>query len=202
MSAISNLRVVLNTALAASILFSQAVYAQSTVLTGKINHDVEVPRIVQQDAAANANNVYRASVTRVRVPVATPHGRVQYIERPVYRTVYVKDDRTFFQRHPKVKSAAIGAGVGAGVGGVTGLITHAGFGRGALIGAGTGAGVGLVRSSDTLRSHPIVRNLATGSLVGLGIGGAASRGHSRAFQGAGIGAAVGLGASLLNGEFR
>lgn len=128
--------------------------------------------------------------------------RVEYVDRPVYRTVYVRDNRTFFQRHPKVKAATVGAGVGAGVGAITGLVTHRGVMRGALIGGGTGAGVGLVRSSDTFKRHPIVRNLATGSLVGLGIGGAASRGHRRALQGAGIGAAVGLGASLLNGEFR
>ncbi|MBS1998152.1 MAG: hypothetical protein JSS86_17635 [Cyanobacteria bacterium SZAS LIN-2] len=118
-------------------------------------------------------------------------------QRPMIRTVYVRDNRTFFQRHPKVKAASIGAGVGAGAGALTGLVTGNGVVRGALIGGGAGAGVGLVRSSDTLKRHPIVRDVATGSLVGLGLGAAGSRGHRRALQATGVGAAIGLGVGMF-----
>jgi hypothetical protein len=97
------------------------------------------------------------------------------VERPVYREVYVRDNRTYFQRHPKVKAVTIGAGVGAGAGALTGLVSGAGVVRGAAIGAGSGAGVGLVRSSRTMKRHPIIRDTATGTLAGLGIGAASSR---------------------------
>lgn len=122
--------------------------------------------------------------------------RTIVVEKPVYRTVYVKDKRTYWQKHPKVKAATIGAGVGAGAGAVTGLISNRSIVRGAAIGAGTGAAVGLVRSSDTLKRHPIVQDLGTGTLVGLGIGAATGRRGGTA-KGAGVGAAVGLGAGLL-----
>ncbi|MBK9205141.1 MAG: hypothetical protein IPL73_22460 [Candidatus Obscuribacter sp.] len=49
----------------------------------------------------------------------------------------------------------------------------------------------------TMKRHPIANDVATGSLVGLGIRAAASRGHKRALQGTGVGAAVGLGVGLL-----
>lgn len=181
--------------------------SQSTVLQGSVEktHPANT-RILQAGSAQTAV---------VTAPVAAPapvtvRGRtsrqvhyvdrpvVHVVERPVYRTVYVRDDRTFFQKHPKVKATAIGAGVGAGVGAATGLITGHGILRGALIGTGAGAGVGLVRSSHTLRRHPVIRNVATGTLVGVGIGGAMGHGSRRALQGAGIGAAIGLGASILN----
>jgi len=195
-------------------------FAQNAVLTGSINHNDYRPSILTQDAtisqlvparlpsAAPAAAPQRAlPVTSVRIPQAVPQQsrlapRVEYVDRPVVKTVYVQDNRTFFQKHPKVKAATIGAGVGAGVGALTGLVTHRGVMRGALIGAGAGAGVGLLRSSSIMKRHPIMRNVATGSLIGLGIGAAASRGHRQPLIGTGIGAAVGLGASLLNGEFK
>lgn len=104
---------------------------------------------------------------------------------------------TYMSRHPKVKAATIGAGVGAGAGALTGLITHKGVVRGAAIGAGAGAGVGLVRSSETMKRHPILKDVATGTLVGGGLGLAGSRHGSTAVKGAGVGAAVGLGVGLL-----
>ncbi|HEY9784506.1 MAG TPA: YMGG-like glycine zipper-containing protein, partial [Candidatus Obscuribacterales bacterium] len=85
----------------------------------------------------------------------------------------------FFERHPKVKSATVGAGVGAAAGAVTGLLSGKGTLRGAAIGAGTGAGVGLVRSSNTLARHPVIKDTATGTLVGAGLGLAASKGHGK-----------------------
>ena len=96
-----------------------------------------------------------------------------------------------------VKGATIGAGVGAGAGAITGLITGRGVLRGAAIGAGTGAGVGVVRTSRTMKRHPIIRDTATGALVGLGLGWSGSRHGSTIGKATGIGAAVGLGAGLL-----
>ena len=110
----------------------------------------------------------------------------------------------YFQRHPKVKSATVGAGVGAGVGAVTGLISGKGTMRGAAIGAGTGVGGGLVRSSKTLDSHPVVKDTATGTLLGAGLGLAASRGHGKGKKIAAataVGAALGLGTGLLKDKF-
>ncbi len=110
----------------------------------------------------------------------------------------------YFQRHPKVKSATLGAGVGAGVGAVTGLISGKGTMRGAAIGAGTGVGVGLVRSSTTLDRHPVVKDAATGTLLGAGLGMAASRGHGKGKKIAAataVGAALGIGTGLLKDKF-
>jgi hypothetical protein len=104
---------------------------------------------------------------------------------------------TYFQRHPKVKAAAIGAGVGTAAGAVTGLISRRGVVRGALIGAGSGAGVGLIRTSRTLRRHPIVKDVATGTVVGLGLGLAGGRRHGDAGKATAVGAAVGLAAGVL-----
>ena len=129
--------------------------------------------------SAEAEGYYTGSATRVRV-----HHSASY-----------------WQRHPKVKSAAIGGGVGAASGALVGGLTHHGVMRGAAIGAGTGAGVGLIRSSQTMKRHPIVKDVATGSAVGLGLGWAGGRGGSRAFKGAAIGGAVGLGAGLLRHKF-
>jgi hypothetical protein len=103
----------------------------------------------------------------------------------------------YFSDHPKVRAATIGAGVGTAAGAVTGLVTGRGVLRGAVIGAGAGAGVGLVRSSHIMRRHPIVRDVATGSLVGLGLGLAGGRNHGTAARATGVGAAVGLATGLL-----
>ncbi|MBK9142496.1 MAG: hypothetical protein IPM23_08380 [Candidatus Melainabacteria bacterium] len=121
--------------------------------------------------------------------------------RTVVQKVVVKerDTRTYFQKHPKIKAAAVGAGVGAGAGALTGLVARRGIIRGAAIGAGTGAGVGLIRSSRTLERHPIARDVATGATAGLGFGAAASRRVISKTTGktAAVGAAVGLGYGLF-----
>jgi hypothetical protein len=70
--------------------------------------------------------------------------------------------------------------------------------RGAAIGAGTGAGVGVVRTSKTMKRHPIIRDTATGALAGVGIGWAAGGSHGvTAGKGAAVGALGGLGWGLL-----
>jgi hypothetical protein len=113
------------------------------------------------------------------------------------RTVYVKDNRTFWQKHPMVKGATIGAGVGAGAGALTGLVTRQGVIRGAVIGAGAGAGVGALRQSKIMKRHPIARDVATGAVAGLGLGWAGSRWPRTVAATTGVGAAIGLGAGLL-----
>jgi hypothetical protein len=113
--------------------------------------------------------------------------------------------QTYLQRHPVVKRTAIGAGVGAGAGALTGLVTHKGAMRGAAIGATAGGGVGLIKSSKTLKKHPVATKVAEGTAIGLGLGLAASRGHNttkRTLEAGGIGAAIGLGAGLLRNEFK
>jgi hypothetical protein len=107
--------------------------------------------------------------------------------------------KQYFNNHPKVKSATIGAGVGAGVGAVGGLVTGKGVLRGAALGAGTGTGVGLIQSSETMKRHPVMKDIAQGTLVGAGLGLATHRGHGTAkktTQTAVAGAAVGLGVGL------
>lgn len=108
--------------------------------------------------------------------------------------------KRYFNAHPKVKSATIGAGVGAGVGAVGGLVTGRGVLRGAAVGAGTGTGVGLLQSSQTMKRHPVMKDVAQGTLVGAGLGLATHRGHGTAkktTQTAVAGAAVGLGIGLI-----
>jgi len=188
--------------LIAVIALSQAVgaaQAQTTVLSGKVHSDA-MPQLVRQVPQLDRMQV-QTPVTIVNTQ-RSPYlaGAVQtktVVQRPVYREVYVRDNRTYFQRHPKVKAVTIGAGVGAGAGALTGLVSGAGVVRGAAIGAGSGAGVGLVRSSTTLKRHPIIRDTATGTIAGLGLGAASSRRGKRAWQGAGVGAAVGLGVGLF-----
>lgn len=128
---------------------------------------------------AYATTTYRAGTTKVRV------------------AGHATQKKTYWQRHPKVKAAAIGGGVGAAGGLLIGGLTGHGAVRGAAIGAGTGAGVGLIRSSQTLKRHPIARDVATGTAAGLGVGWAGGRGGSRAFKGAAIGGAIGLGVGLF-----
>lgn len=122
--------------------------------------------------------------------------------RPV-TAVRTPEHRTYFQEHPKVRAALLGAGVGTAAGAVTGLITHKGVIRGAAIGAGAGAGVGLIRSSDTLRRHPIVKDLATGAVAGLGLGMASSH-HLGGKVGklTAVGAALGLGVGVLRDKLK
>lgn len=170
--------------------------AQTTMLMGSASHN-----------NANVGTVTSTSRVKLAAPqlprydnrrVAAP----RYTQAPARtvvqtRTVYVQDNRTYFQRHPKVKAAAIGGGIGAGVGAATGLITGRGVLRGGAIGAGTGAGVGLVRSSETMKRHPIIRDVATGALAGGGLGWAGSRRNGTIAKTAGVGAALGLGVGLF-----
>lgn len=172
--------------------------AQSTMLTGCI--DQGGPPVAYAPVSyAPVRSPYVAGVPQYDPrPVAPPPA--YYRPAPpqtVVRTVYVRDRRTYWQRHPMIKSATIGAGVGAGVGALTGLISRRGVLRGAAIGAGTGAGIGVIRSSRIMRRHPIVRDVATGALAGLGIGWASSRRHGRIWQATGVGAAIGLGVGLF-----
>jgi hypothetical protein len=109
-----------------------------------------------------------------------------------------RDNRTFFQKHPMVKGAAIGAGIGGGAGALTGLVTGQGVFRGAAIGATTGAGVGVIRTSKIMKRHPIVRDIATGGVTGLGLGWAGSHYPHTIAATTGVGAAIGLGAGLFN----
>lgn len=168
------------------------VFAQTTMLMGSASHN-----------AAGSTVTKTTTISRVSLHPQQPKydytPRPQAAPRTVYqtRTVYVKDNRTYFQRHPKVKAATIGAGVGAGAGALTGLVTGRGIIRGGAIGAGTGAGVGLVRSSTTMKRHPIIRDVATGTLVGGGLGWAGSRRRGTIAKGAGVGAAIGLGVGLF-----
>ncbi len=114
-------------------------------------------------------------------------------------------EKTYLQKHPVVKRTAIGAGVGAGAGALTGLVTGKGAMRGAAIGATAGGGVGLIKSSKTLKQHPVGTKVAEGAVIGLGLGMAASGGHNtakRSLAAGGIGAALGLGAGLLSKEFK
>jgi hypothetical protein len=168
--------------------------AQTTMLMGSAVHN-------------NAN--IGSSTSHVKLaPPQLPRYDNRRVAAPVYRsapprtvvqtkTVYLRDERTYFQRHPKVKSAVVGGGIGAGVGAATGLITGRGVLRGGAIGAGTGAGVGLIRSSNTMKRHPIIRDVATGAVAGGGLGWAGSRRNGTIAKTAGVGAAIGLGVGLF-----
>jgi hypothetical protein len=195
-----------------SMQLSQAAFAQATVLTGQVDASGGSPQLLQRQAEfdttptappttyVNPNlhaNLRSNANARGSASANASANQNFHPQRPIIHTVYVQDNRTFFQRHPMVKSATIGAGVGAGAGALTGLVTGRGVIRGALIGGGAGAGVGVVRSSQIMKRHPIVRDVATGSLVGLGLGAAASRGHRLPLQATAVGAAVGLGVGLF-----
>lgn len=118
-----------------------------------------------------------------------------------HRTTQAK---TYFQTHPKVKKAAIGAGVGTAAGAAVGLLSGKGALRGAAIGAGTGATVGAISGSKTMKAHPYMKDMAMGTLSGAGLSLAMNKGHGkgkRVVEGAALGAAVGLGAGFLKKEF-
>jgi hypothetical protein len=158
--------------------------SQATTLTGSVNQNFAQPVPIIHSQRA---------VYDYRRPVA--------VNRPVYRTYVVQDRRTYFQRHPKVKAAVVGGGIGAGGGAIAGLVSGRGVLRGAAIGAGTGAGVGLIRSSRTMRRHPLARDLATGAAVGFGLGAASSRRGSTMVKSAAIGTAIGGGYHFLKKMF-
>src|SRR5262249_49698327 len=107
------------------------VLAQTTVLTGS----------VARGDMLNSYPVVCRQQVLVAVPVPAVHapipgGASTTRPRPSVRSVYVRDRRTYWQRRPKVRAVAIGAGVGAGAGAVPGLISGRGVLRGAAIGAG------------------------------------------------------------------
>lgn len=181
-------------AVVCSLQMLTPVSAQTVMLTGQADRNNS--RAYQSLSPTYDRQVVRTRPVVVQQPAYSQRVYVQPRSSGV-RTVYVRDNRTFFQRHPMIKGATIGAGVGAAAGAITGAVTRRGILRGAAIGAGTGAGVGVVRTSRTMRRHPIIRDTATGALVGLGLGWAGSRRSSTKWKGAGIGAAVGLGAGLL-----
>ena len=130
--------------------------AQSTTLTGSVLSNRTVTNlpepVLQSQTAQFDNRAVQQTARAVQQSPRTASPRPRTVTKTVTRTVYVEkqDNRTYFQKHPKVKSAVVGAGVGAGVGAATGLIARRGVLRGAASGAGTGAGVGLLRSSDTM----------------------------------------------------
>ncbi len=178
---ISRHAVAVTSLLSVSLIWQAAVpgIAQTTMLMGKVKKERTTQALVYQEPRM-------APVTYVVTP---PRSEV--------RTVYVRDNRTYFQRHPKVKSAVVGGSVGAAAGAATGLITGRGVLRGAAYGTGAGVGVGLIRSSHTMRRHPIVRSVATGTVAGLGLGLAGSRSFRTAAKVSGVGAAAGLGWGVL-----
>jgi len=177
----------------ANVELAHPALAQTAMLEGSATYrDLNPPPLAPQITAVQTNIPASTSTgetvrerTSVRVPVQKT------------RTVYLKDTRSFWQRHPMVKGAAIGGGIGAGAGALTGLISHQGILRGAAIGAGTGAGVGVIRTSKIMARHPIARDVATGAAAGLGVGWAGSRRPGIALAGTGIGAAIGLGTGLF-----
>ncbi|HEY9791655.1 MAG TPA: hypothetical protein V6D22_14725 [Candidatus Obscuribacterales bacterium] len=136
------------------------------------------------------------AATTVYAPTTTPYTGHVNAQHHYYhkRSVTMHD---YFACHPKVRAATMGAGIGTAAGAVTGLVTGRGVLRGAVIGAGSGAGVGLVRSSRTMRRHPIVKDVATGSLVGWGLGYAGGTHHGTAGRATAVGAAAGLATGLL-----
>jgi len=143
--------------------------------------------------------------------VSTQAGLLLNLSQPANADTYqagishrTSQAKTYFQTHPKVKKAAIGAGVGTATGAAVGLISGKGVLRGAAIGAGTGATVGAVSGSQTLKRHPYMKDMAIGTLGGAGLSLAMNKGHGkgkRVVEGAALGAAVGLGAGFLKKEF-
>ena len=164
--------------------------AQISLLQGTATKTaVRVPLIKQQ-----------ATYDYPSAPVTQPAARTRYIHRT--GTVIRRQPRSFWARHPMVKSVTIGAGVGAGAGALTGLVTHRGIFRGAAIGAGAGAGFGAIHASQTLRRHPYIRNGAEGAVAGLGLGLAAGRRGGGVAAATGIGGALGLGYRFYRNNMR
>ncbi|HNB21770.1 MAG TPA: hypothetical protein PKZ32_05125, partial [Candidatus Melainabacteria bacterium] len=100
--------------------------AQTTMLMGSATHNTAAAKTITSNTASSVR------LSAPQKPRYDYRPAVQPAPRTVYqtRTVYVKDNRTYFQRHPKVKAATIGAGVGAGAGALTGLVTGRGVLRG------------------------------------------------------------------------
>jgi len=164
------------------------------MLTGSaVQSPVQVPITTVNAAHHSQPTLYAQQAQYAPRPVTVVR---PVTTKPVTKTVYLRDNRTYFQKHPMVKGATIGAGLGAGIGAATGLITGRGILRGGVIGAGTGAGVGVIRTSQMMKRHPIARDVATGAVSGLGLGWAASRCPSTKWKTAGVGGLLGLGVGL------
>src|SRR5262249_45082281 len=146
---------------------------------------------------AGGPHFHGTALTPRMAPIESDERPTTYVNTDEQRSYAAEDHRTYFQRHPKVKATVVGAGVGAAGGAVVGLISHRGMLRGAAIGAGAGAGTGLIRSSETLKRHPVIRDVATGTAVGLGLGWAASRRGGTVGKAGALGALGGLGYNFL-----
>lgn len=111
--------------------------------------------------------------------------------------------KTFFQNHEGARKATIGAGMGTAAGAVTGLVSGKGIVRGAAIGAGTGAGVGLINSSKIMAKHPIMKDVAEGTVAATGLAWSGTRGGGKNLaKGAAVGAALGLGFGLFKDKLK
>jgi hypothetical protein len=150
--------------------------------------------MIQGKRIASTALIALAVATQV-APAAQAARHRYYYTRPSTR-VMVEREPTFFERHPMLKSTVVGGALGTGIGAIGGAIAgHHRAGRGALFGLGSGAGIGAVEGSTWGHRHPIMKETATGSLLGLGVGG--TMGRHRALKGAGIGALLGGGLGLL-----
>lgn len=129
-----------------------------------------------------------------RPPANAPAYRDNFGAQPYRQGISFHE---YISSHPKLKSATVGAGVGTAAGVITGLVTGRGALRGAVLGAGTGAGAGLLHSSEIMKRHPIVKNIAAGTMVGMGLGLVGGRVPGTAARTAAVGAAAGLGTALL-----
>jgi hypothetical protein len=202
-----------------SMLISSPACAQMSVLTGSASESAVNPQLVRTSVLVRQTPkmdtmpilqaapgyperaVYQAS------PRSAPNGGLHQYGmashrqtapspyRQSYATKSTQAYGSYWHRHPMVRSATIGAGIGAGAGALTGLVSGRGVMHGALVGAGAGAGVGVIRSSQIMRRHPIIKNTATGAVAGLGLGAAAGRGMG--WKAAGVGSAIGLGYGLF-----
>lgn len=164
----------------------------------QVNYPNNQTRSANQITTVHMNGPIVQPALPLRAPSLSQSKRpVTIVRTPDVQPFTQPKPQTFWQRHPMVKGAAIGGGIGAGTGALTGLITGQGIVRGAAIGACTGAGVGVIRTSQVLKRHPIIRDVATGGLSGLGLGWAGSHSRGATLATTGIGSAIGLGAGLL-----
>jgi hypothetical protein len=159
---------------------------------------ISLPRVICLAATA------LVGLAQSRAALADPDRYASGVTHTHSCTTTTSKVTTYFDTHPKVRKATIGAGVGTATGAAVGLISGKGIVRGAAIGAGTGATVGAIRGSQTMQTHPYMKDMASGTLSGAGLGLAMNRGHNtgkRAAEGAALGAMVGLGAGWVKKEF-
>ena len=129
--------ITITAALALQAAVTIPVLAQSTTLTGSVLRNSTVTNlpepVLQSQTAQFDNRAVQQTGRAVQQSPRTVSPRPRTVTRTVTRTVYVEkqDNRTYFQKHPKVKSAVVGAGVGAGGGGASRRIVPRGGFRGA-----------------------------------------------------------------------